>query len=306
MKNFTEKVTNKGLINCTEEERFIIAEEQRKAAIIFMENAIEKAIINKTLIDEELFIKIPTVFLAPFEYQRILDVKRAKMISSDWDKDLARKPIVAYDPNHKYPLQIIEGQHTFYAFDLVERQKGVALPLIMCEVKLNLDLKRKSKIFTKQNNLAKKVTLIEQISVDYKNNDEKTIDFVNTCLEHEVHLKGFYEALNHKKPDIPFKKVLGSIKKTQSIYLDKGKDVLNWVLTIIDNVDYANPAWYNGELMLALASFYNENCKEFLGLKITEILKKAKTPYAAQYPLKADNSRGNRTLYANYIKRNLK
>ena len=301
MKKTIKNLFEGALINMTEKERYELAKENNKHGIRMINNAIEEA---GEKFDGELVMYLPTYLLVPHDIQRMLDINRVKKIVLEYNPNLRKLPVIYYNPNNEYCLAIIEGQHTVYSTDAWLRLQGEEIPMIKCLVKTNITEEEADEIFLYQNNNVKKVSMVERIAAEIKRNPQsKTAKFVNLVEEKGFYLQGLYEALYHKKNPSYTANKLGSIKKSKDLY-EANAEAFEWMLDIIKDSGYSRKQGaLNGEFLMALFGFYNENSAMFIGNKIIEIFKEAKTPKAFYGK---EDTRGNRTVIAKEISKKLK
>lgn len=299
MKN-TKNLFEGSLINMTEEERYELAKKNRNHAIRIINNAIEEV---GAKFDGELVVYLPTYLLVPHDIQRMLDEDRVKRIVLEYNPNLRKLPVIYFNPTKECPLLIIEGQHTVYSTDAWLRLQGEELPVIKCLVKTNITEEEADEIFLYQNNNVKKVSMIERIAAEIKRNPHgKTAAFVNLVENKGFYLYGLYEALYHKKNPSCAANRLGSVKKSKELF-DTNEEAFEWVLEIIKDSGYSRKQGaLNGEFLLAVYSFYNKNSAKFIGNKLIEIFKEAKTPKAFYGK---EDSRGNKSVIANEIMKKL-
>ena len=299
MKN-TKNLFEGSLINMTEEKRYELAKKNRNHAIRIITNAIEEAGEN---FDGELVVYLPTYLLVPHDIQRMLDEDRVKRIVLEYNPNLRKLPVIYFNPTKECPLLIIEGQHTVYSTDAWLRLQGEELPVIKCLVKTNITEEEADEIFLYQNNNVKKVSMIERIAAEIKRNPNgKTAKFVNLVEGKGFYLYGLYEALYHKKNPNCAANRLGSVKKSKELF-DTNEEAFEWVLEIIKDSGYSRKQGaLNGEFLLAVYSFYNKNSAKFIGNKLVEIFKEAKTPKTFYGK---EDSRGNKSVIANEIMKKL-
>ena len=183
-------------------------------------------------------------------YQREVDKKNINHLFSDWDNDRCDFIIVSFRNGKFY---IIDGQHRYFAAKL----KG--LKELPCIILIGLTRKQEARLFSRQNENVKKLTIYDVFKANIVNGDvsipEIKIDMeINeVCKKHNIKItRSYFNKKNERNM-----KSLSAARKIVKVY---GKEALEWIYDTIDRTNWKTCAEVTSrQIQDMLKSFYSDN-----------------------------------------------
>ena len=188
-------------------------------------------------------------------YQREVDKTNINHLFTDWDNNRCNFIIVSFRNDKFY---IIDGQHRYHAAKL----KGIKeLP---CIILTGLTRKEEARIFSRQNENVKKLTIYDVFKANIINGDtsipEIKIDMeINeVCKKHNIKITRTY--INKKN-----ERNMKSLSAAREIVKTNGKEALEWIYDTIDKTNWKTCAEVTSyKIQNMLKSFYSDNKENIL------------------------------------------
>ena len=183
-------------------------------------------------------------------YQREIDKSNIQKLVRDWDNDRCDFLLVSFRDDRFY---VVDGQHRYTAAGY---KRVKTLP---CIILTGLTRKEEARIFSRQNENVKKLTIYDVFKANIINGDtsipEIKIDMeINeVCKKHNIKItRSYFNKKNERNM-----KSLSAARKIVKVY---GKEALEWIYDTIDRTNWKTCAEVTSrQIQDMLKSFYSDN-----------------------------------------------
>ena len=213
---------------------------------------------NYTTAGELMQVNSKLIFSDP-NYQRKLNMQRARQIASNFNPNLVNPIKVSYRSNENR-YYVFDGQHTLAALRM--RHGGHDF-LVDCRVWQNLTPEEEAKLFSQQNGLSRGVTVEARLKALYSAGDPIVTDFYNS-----TNMIVSMDFTNSKK------KGIRACSKAYSIFTAVGREDYITILTILKEAWDGEEGSYNTELLGGMKLFHCAYRGEYTRKNLIKKLKK--------------------------------
>ena len=183
-------------------------------------------------------------------YQRVTDNTNIQKLIRDWDNDRCDFLLVSFRDDKFY---IVDGQHRYTAANY----KGIEeLP---CIILTGLTREQEARIFSRQNENVKKLTIYDVFKANLANEDTSIpeikidIEINRICKKHGIKVKVTNRYTNKER-------TLRSLSATRKIIRAHGIECAEWIFDTVDKTNWKTCMEVtSSQIQYMLKNFYVEN-----------------------------------------------
>ena len=183
-------------------------------------------------------------------YQRVTDNTNIQKLIRDWDNDRCDFLLVSFRDDKFY---IVDGQHRYTAANY----KGIEeLP---CIILTGLTREQEARIFSRQNENVKKLTIYDVFKANLANGDTSIpeikidVEINRICKKHGIKVKVTNRYTNKER-------TLRSLSATRKIIRAHGVECAEWIFDTVDKTNWKTCMEVtSSQIQYMLKNFYVEN-----------------------------------------------